>query len=155
MKFLIVLNLLLVLLGFLVLLLQSRIVTLALWVILLGILGNQVAVVANGGKMPVAEGSIPIEIRQLEMSATHQLVTETTRYKALVDFIHVQPLESVLSVGDILITCAVVLPSLWGIRRFLRHKKRNFFEKNRPLSYSVAFLSVLTPFLAIFLEYWK
>lgn len=117
---------------------KSKIIVCALWFIFLGILGNQVVVGVNGGRMPVfMESNEPIE------SSRHQRGGEHTKLKILGDFIPVESIESIVSIGDVLITLAVGIPILWCWVRMRKHDV-GFFKKTIPISYPVAFLAMTT-----------
>ena len=91
---------------------KSKIVTGAVVLVFTGILGNQVAVTSNGGRMPVFIEDVSVSTQfDLVQSKRHVLGTEDTTYKFLSDIIEVKGknITQVLSVGDICMLFGPVL----------------------------------------------
>ncbi|MCG0239867.1 MAG: DUF5317 domain-containing protein [Firmicutes bacterium] len=85
------------------------------WLILLGVILNGVAIAANGGRMPVdveAARSVGLEVASLEAGADpkHVALTPETRLPFLGDVIPVSPpVGRVISIGDIAILVGLFL----------------------------------------------
>lgn len=130
--------------------LKSWAVTVAFWLLLFGVFCNQVVITVNGGRMPVfLENSIlPENSTFLGQSPTHQMGDEHTKLKFLSDTIYIKPLDSVVSVGDIALCLAVLLPMVWCVVSLCVRRVR-FFEKKLTVSFPVAFFAMVTSLLVL------
>lgn len=134
---------------------KNTAVVFGLWLIFCGIVGNQLVVVTNNGRMSVFVEDVSHENRiALQNSTRHQEGGDQTRFKLLADIIDIERLERIVSIGDILMTMAVVLPCIGYIMRLRRHKGR-FFEKNLPISYPIALCALMTSIAIAILQYYR
>lgn len=123
---------------------KSTIFVVALWVCFLGIFGNQLVVGVNHGRMPVFLEKISAENHAaLARSSRHQEGTIHTKLRVLSDTIFLKKYGNVVSVGDILIFCAIFVPAIFLVRWDVK-RNVNFFDKTVPLSYTVGAVALCT-----------
>jgi hypothetical protein len=144
----------LLLFFFLVQQIKNTAIVIGLWIILCGIVGNQMVVIANKGRMPVFIDNISAENRiALQGSLRHQEGGDHTRLKILSDVVTIKRLERIVSIGDIAMTLALIVPLLGYIMRFRANRGR-FLEKNVTLSYPIVFCAMIAGIIAMIAQYW-
>lgn len=138
---------------------KSWISVLAVWLVFLGNLFNQIAVMSNGGKMPVIlpHGSDVLKLSVLA-SPYHRLSDESTRFPLLVDWIDIPWLGHIASIGDIFIVlslCWLLLYACYGIVLFLRNilRERRLPDNRFRISYPICLSVVLATYLTLFFKY--
>lgn len=143
----------LLLFFFLVQQIKNAAIVIGLWIIFCGIVGNQMVVTANKGRMPVFIENISAENRiALQGSTRHQQGDDQTRLKILSDRIVIGKLDRFVSIGDIVMTIALVVPIIGYIMR-LRANRGRFWEKNVTLSYPIVFCAMMTGIIAMIAQY--
>ncbi len=91
-----------------------------------GIVLNQIATIANGGRMPVSEKALErlgmidqLRVLQEDIVITHTLIASSTKFSFLSDIIPVRYfLPKVISIGDIILSIGVFLM----IQKFMTSK---------------------------------
>lgn len=149
----------LVVLAFFLFETKSWISVIAVWLVFLGNLFNQIAVMANGGKMPVF---LPHDSDVLKLSVLaspyHTLGDTMTRFAIFSDWIDIPQLDATASIGDVFIVlslCWLLVYACYGTVVFtctvIRARK---LPVNRfKISYPVCLSVILVTYLVVFLDY--
>lgn len=130
-------------------------IVVGLWFCFYGVVGNQLAVIVNDGKMPVFMDKISDDDRVILRSSTRHVEGDSrTRFKFLSDIIHLEYLDRVLSIGDILMMIAIIIPGI-GYAVRLQSNKGYFFQKNVLISLPVAFCAMITGVFVAIVQYYR
>jgi predicted tellurium resistance membrane protein TerC len=133
--------------------LKNMTIIVGLWLCFYGVVGNQLVVTANGGKMPVYMENVSDEDRiMLRSSVRHTEGDSHTRFRLLSDIIHIEHWDRVVSIGDVLMIIAVVVPGI-GYAVRLRNNMGYFFDNNAKISLPVAFCAMITGIIVAIVQY--
>jgi hypothetical protein len=85
-----------------------------------GTIGNKVAVLANGGTMPVFVNKQDSLFEVVKRSVGHQVASESTYFSYLCDWIKVDD-HSIVSIGDLLILFALYVAAIQLYLKVVKH----------------------------------
>lgn len=129
--------------------LKSKTITIALWILLLGVMSNQVVIHANHGRMPVFyEYPLVQSNNVVYLDSRHQNGTPETRYGFLGDIFDIESF-GLVSIGDILMTLSILIAVVRMFFFRMGSKKTSFFRNNSPFSYPVIFVAMIAPYIVI------